>query len=161
MERIYLCEKCDERMIHQTIRKCTCHKEICESYSKIRKCPLGTYVGDMQNGVKHGNGTWQINNGKKYTGDWSNEMRHGYGEYTLPNGEYYKGMWSNSVRHGHGIYRYPNGDIYTGMWKNGVKHGDGKWESHDGIKYEGKWVNDNCTFNLTAYIEGIRSRKKR
>ena len=54
-----------------------------------------TYVGEMKNGVAHGQGTWTAPGVEKYVGEWKNEKRHGKGIYTWADGTVEKGIWEN------------------------------------------------------------------
>src|SRR5210317_1328057 len=70
--------------------------------SKLSLLSEGIYVGELRNGIPHGNGRMVFRE------EWS----------------FYKGMWKHGVRHGFGTMVSKCGkkrDIYTGEWKNGKK----------------------------------------
>ena len=81
------------------------------------------YVGNFQNGFKHGKGTltWDGNNGK-YVGDFKNGFKHGKGSYALYEEDnhlpylYYDGEWKYEMRHGDGEEEYPDGSKYIGSY---------------------------------------------
>lgn len=37
-------------------------------------------LGDYENGIKHGQGTYEYSNGRKYVGEWKNGKQDGYGK---------------------------------------------------------------------------------
>ncbi|HAK37667.1 MAG TPA: hypothetical protein DCM60_05405 [Nitrospina sp.] len=51
------------------------------------------YVGDVANGIPHGQGTTTWANGAKYVGEYRNGRRHGQGTYTFADGAKYVGEW--------------------------------------------------------------------
>ena len=94
--------------------------------SKLSLLSEGIYVGELRNGIPHGNGRMVFRE------EWS----------------FYKGMWKHGVRHGFGTMVSKCGkkrDIYTGEWKNGKKHGKGKL-IHVGTldPYDSNTVRDFC-----------------
>ena len=80
--------------------------------------------------------------GSTYIGQVLNGQRHGQGKYIASNGDIYEGQWFNDRYHGIGIYTWKNGDIYQGQWVNGLKHGQGTWSGFDGNVIKGTWAND-------------------
>ena len=48
-----------------------------------------SYVGDVSNGVPHGQGTYTFVNGEKYIGEYEDGLRHGQGIWTHPDGDKY------------------------------------------------------------------------
>jgi hypothetical protein len=50
---------------------------------------------------KHGKGTWTYVNGDVYVGDWENGCKHGHGVWTiLKNSDKYVGQFFNDMRNG-------------------------------------------------------------
>jgi len=78
----------------------------------------GTYVGQLQDNVRCGEGTCTWTDGSKYEGDWNQNVRHGNGDFTLPNGMSYVGQWVNDHKHGPGKLTYPDGETVEGNWTN-------------------------------------------
>ena len=129
----------------------------------------GTYIGQIKNGKKHGQGKMTYNNGDIYEGPWKDDKKHGkgkgvmkYGEESIRNmspygyGELidsdaiklkqalYIGDWEEDKRHGTGIQSFIDGDgdeyDYKGEWKNDKKHGKGSYTiGWYNYSYEGQW----------------------
>ncbi len=59
------------------------------------------YVGEFENGVRHGMGTWKssLNNGDAYEGEYQNDKKCGKGKYTWHNGVCYTGQFENDYRY--------------------------------------------------------------
>ena len=49
------------------------------------------YVGEVSNGVRHGQGTYFYADGSKYVGEYKEDLRHGHGTYTHASGAKYVG----------------------------------------------------------------------
>jgi hypothetical protein len=58
------------------------------------------YMGDFQNGVRHGKGIWKssLENGDMYEGEYKNDKKYGVGKYTWENGMCYIGNFENDLR---------------------------------------------------------------
>ena len=55
---------------------------------------------------------------------WSNGLRHGQGILEHQNGSKHEGMWSKGLRHGKENYSYPcksKIESYCGDWKSNVQ----------------------------------------
>ena len=119
------------------------------------------YVGNFQNGFKHGKGTltWDGNNGK-YVGDFKNGFKHGKGSYALYEEDnhlpylYYDGEWKYEMRHGDGEEEYPDGSKYIGSYIDDKRNGQGVmifpgtnffFFKIPGERHEGNWINDKLT----------------
>ena len=127
-----------------------------------------TYVGEMKNGLRNGQGTMTYGNDDVYEGEWINDKKNGRGTMTYANGDVYTGdwkadkrsgkgnmsyevlsgqqsydgEWKNDLRDGKGIMTYFDGSFYDGDWKVGVKEGEGTMTYADGSTYKGTWIND-------------------
>jgi hypothetical protein len=53
------------------------------------------YVGDFENGERHGPGTYTFASGAKYVGEWKDGNQHGLGTHTLADGRVLRGRWEN------------------------------------------------------------------
>ena len=53
------------------------------------------YVGEVQDGVPNGQGTWTHPNGDKYVGTWKGGKMNGQGTYTFSDGEKKPGYYMN------------------------------------------------------------------
>ena len=77
------------------------------------------YIGEVSNGVPHGQGTFTFANGDKYVGEWKNFLYHGHGTFIYFDGAKYIGEWKDDKRFGHGTFTYAIGDKYIGEHKDG------------------------------------------
>ena len=68
----------------------------------FRLSDKSTYVGEMKNGLLHGNGIRSWRDKSKYTGGWKNGERNGQGSMVYPTGEEYIGLWRNDTKTGRG-----------------------------------------------------------
>ena len=59
------------------------------------------------------------NDGRKYVGEFQDGMRHGQGTYTMSDGSNYTGQWEGSMPNGEGVYTFADGKIEKGIWKMG------------------------------------------
>lgn len=109
---------------------------------------LGSYSGDLNNGVPQGQGTLLYDDGDTYEGEFLGGKFHGKGISTRNDGTIrYDGEWRNGKFHGFGIYYYSNSDAqnrahYRGHFCNGMRVGKGLLIWKDGITYEGDFVNN-------------------
>ena len=113
-----------------------------------KKYKDGEYVGEFQNGLRDGKGTFYYyeNNEyerKKYEGDWKNDKIEGKGKMIWKTGEVYEGEWSNNLKEGKGIETYTNGEKYEGNFKNSKFEGKGVLYYTNGDRYEGDFKNNN------------------
>ena len=76
------------------------------------------YVGDIEDGLPHGQGTVTYHSGNKYSGEWKDGVPVGKGTFTYPDGTKYVGGLKKGKRW-NGIEYYKNGDI-IGKYVNGV-----------------------------------------
>jgi len=101
---------------------------------------IGTYKGQMKNGLAHGKGTYTSSHkGKKgkykyfYKGDFVNGLKHGKGTQIIHLPTYvlkYQGSFKDNEKHGYGItinkYKGKLEQKYIGEFKRGYMHGKGK-----------------------------------
>ena len=122
------------------------------------------YNGNIQNQMKHGQGTYTWNLKKSnitdedededesvthiqqtYTGEYVLNQRCGNGTMVYSDRSKYIGEWINNVRSGNGSYTYSNGDKYIGEWFNDMRHGTGSYVYKiDGTVYTGVWNMNVC-----------------
>lgn len=98
-----------------------------------------TYTGEWQVGRWHGHGKSIFPNGDTYTGDYYKDQRHGVGRYEWNDGRVYDGYFERDHRHGRGVYSWPDGSVYTGDFKTGLRHGYGSYTFANGSVYTGNW----------------------
>jgi len=96
----------------------------------------GKYVGELENNMKHGQGTFFYTNGDKYIGQWKDNQRYGQGTFFYANSDKYVGKWKDDLKNGKGIKYFSNGNKYIGKWKDDLhKHGQGTYIYSNGDKY--------------------------
>lgn len=101
----------------------------------------GTYTGDWVDGIPHGRGSIQWDDGNYYEGDWFNGSGHGQGTFYWSSGETYTGQVVNFGLEGYGTYRWADGTVYQGYWQNGQMHGQGTCTWSSGAVQSGTWEN--------------------
>jgi len=100
-----------------------------------------TYVGQMEDSKRHGQGIWQSNTGQ-YDGQWQGDVQHGKGRQTWVDGRVYDGQFEFGKFAGTGrmVWNTPKGLLtYEGEYKEDLKHGTGKFVWADGRSYDGEW----------------------
>ncbi|XP_047128120.1 radial spoke head 1 homolog isoform X2 [Hydra vulgaris] len=111
------------------------------------------YIGEYQNGKKHGCGTINNPDGSKYEGQWFNGQKNGSGTYHYVNGDIYEGEWSRDQRNGHGKYiYYDTGSIMEGFWMNGNLNGTGRIV-HKSYRFCGVFVNGKQVGNGSYFFD--------
>ena len=68
------------------------------------------YKGDFADGVKHGEGVYEWDNGNRYEGPFAEDRPNGLGKYFFANGDRYEGEMRSGVLTGRGIYVTKGGD---------------------------------------------------
>jgi hypothetical protein len=119
---------------------------------------LGTYEGEMQEGLPHGIGSMQWTGGYLegtcHSGEWVKGKRHGLGTCSMvlmdKQQGVYQGGWCENKQHGYGAMDFTNGTKYTGEWVNGVREGEGIFSYADGCKYVGQFT-DNTKHGYGVY----------
>ena len=102
----------------------------------------GKYIGEVENGLPEGKGTWYGDNGNRYEGYWRNGIKEGKGIFYYNNGDRYEGDFRNGEKEGKGIYYYKSGNRYEGDNRNDKKEGKGIFYWNNGDRYEGDYRND-------------------
>ena len=104
---------------------------------------MTTYVGEFQNGLPEGYGTFTYSDGAIYVGEFKNGKEHGKGTFRCWNhGSSYTGEFKNGKKNGKGTYNYPDGVVYIGEWVEGKRDGFGEMIYTDGKKIFGEFKND-------------------
>nr|XP_023686995.1 radial spoke head 10 homolog B-like isoform X1 [Paramormyrops kingsleyae] len=114
-------------------------------YAKYTWLDGSWYEGEVQNGLRHGVGTYRCGTKRvSYCGQWYHGKRHGKGKifYNQEMTSWYEGDWVNNTIDGWGVRRYLSGNVYEGQWKDSRRHGEGtmKWLTL-GQQYSGHWEN--------------------
>lgn len=103
--------------------------------------------------------TYTYPDGTTYVGEWENGKRHGYGKWTRPDGTHYVGEWVNDKPDGQGILTKIGGGMYSGEWKEGKRHGYGIWTRPDGSSYSGEWIEGKFVDEKRHVVNGMDKRQ--
>ena len=109
------------------------------------KFPNGVYKGDTVNGLMHGKGVFNYNDGSRYEGGFSNGVMDGKGTLKSADGKIYKGEFREGVMEGKGLCRWPNGDEYKGDFHKGMMHGIGVFRWKNGSRFKGLFEKNERT----------------
>jgi len=116
------------------------------------------YVGEIKNGVMHGQGTLTFVDGTKYVGGWKDGAMHGQGTYTLVNGGKYVGQHKAGKWHGQGTFTWPSGDQYVGEYKAAHQHGQGTYTWANGRTHVGRYkANKKHGHGVNTKSDGSKS----
>ena len=96
----------------------------------------GKYIGEIKNGLPHGQGKLYYVHGGKYIGEWNCGERHGLGSYRYSDGRISFGTYHKGKKNGIMTIKCPNGDTYEGTFKNGNPSGKFNFTNTLGLKLE-------------------------
>ena len=100
----------------------------------------GIYEGEFRSGKRHGEGTFDFADGRRFTGSWSKGLL-GQGLLRYPNGDVYEGGFSKTgAKHGRGTYRYASGALYEGFFEDNAQHGLGRYWDEKGVLLGGEYL---------------------
>jgi hypothetical protein len=77
------------------------------------------YDGELENGIKHGQGTLILADGAKYEGQFQNGKYDGRGTLIFANGAKYEGQFRNGKYDGRGTLIFADGAEHKGEFRNG------------------------------------------
>lgn len=78
------------------------------------------YVGELNDGKRHGAGIYYFGDGSRYEGQTVNNFFEGKGKMIWEDGGYYEGEWAQGEIDGYGKELHPNGSLrHEGLWRNG------------------------------------------
>ena len=97
------------------------------------------YVGEIENGLPNGQGTYTWSDGRKCVGEYKDGKPNGQGIFTDPNGTMYVGKYKDGKKHGQGTYIKPEGRKYVGEWKDGERWNETLYDKEG--KIIGKFMN--------------------
>jgi len=108
---------------------------------------IDTYDGEVEEGVRHGRGTFIKRNARgeillTYQGDWVQGLRCGQGRLSFGEAhiEWYEGGWEHGCKSGHGKMQWQSGNLYVGEWLHDRRHGTGRMQwLGDNHVYDGQW----------------------
>lgn len=120
----------------------------------------GSYSGEFQNGLPHGQGTRHFEDGSWYVGEFQYGKPHGRGTMCYEDGSTDEGEFLDGCSHGECTRYYPSGEVYKGRMLEGEPSGYGIYHFKDGATYVGEFVRDECcgqgtvTFPTGIQIKG-------
>lgn len=119
-----------------------------------RYLDMGLYVGGFENGLKHGYGMVEFDNGAIFKGEYRLDRPNGKGSLFFEDGEGFEGDFSDG-QYSFGTYYYPTGERYVGEFVNNQSSGKGVYYWTDGRIYTGQWSHDNCNgYGTLSYSNG-------
>lgn len=77
------------------------------------------YLGEIQDGLPHGQGKMSYVGDSNYSGEWEAGFYHGLGTYVREDGSYHMGRFKQGMAHGLGEEYLTNGSKNSGEWKDG------------------------------------------
>ncbi|HQW37679.1 MAG TPA: caspase family protein [Usitatibacteraceae bacterium] len=98
------------------------------------------YDGEFKDGLKHGTGRYEWENGDRYEGTFAEDRPSGAGKYQFANGDNYEGEVKAGVIAGRGTYVTRAGDRIEGSFAGGLANGVGIYRFASGDRYEGEMV---------------------
>lgn len=136
----------------------TCVLGDCQDGYCIQEYDNGNkFLGEFENGKRHGQGVMFYTNGTKYVGSWKANLRHGEGRIYQNKRLIKSGTWENNhlpklsyvqngcltgdCMNGYGIYLFQDGRKIYGAFESGVIKNFGVCYYPDGSKYIGHWEN--------------------
>lgn len=69
-----------------------------------------------------------------YLGEWNEDIKEGHGTYKWPNGNKFEGEWKDNTRNGNGTLTFPDGSVLSATWINDSMEGEATLTSKDGLK---------------------------
>ncbi|ETV92776.1 hypothetical protein, variant 1 [Aphanomyces invadans] len=101
--------------------------------------PKSLLPAQFQDGVPHGQGTWQFADGATYEGMMVDGRICGQGRYVSSTGVVEEGEFLDGQLHGEGFREEPNGHVEEGMFVHGVLDGFGTQRTKHQDVYEGSF----------------------
>lgn len=116
----------------------------------------GTYIGEFEHGLRHGEGRWELSNGDVYDGEFKFGVRWGRGVLLFANGDIYDGEFEEDLYHSDLSWLYyDSGDHYLGAFRRGKFHGEGQLEFTDGSYYHGGFEDGRfCGYGIYRFEDG-------
>lgn len=120
------------------------------------------YIGNFQQGLLQGEGTYWWADGRKYAGN----VRSHY--YVNDKQCFHTGLWiwtsrllqwNRSVQEGHATQWWPNGQVYVGAFKNGRPNGMGKLQYDSGVQVHGHFTNGEVDGNAKYFMSDSEYRE--
>jgi len=118
------------------------------------------YAGQWADGLRDGEGKYEINGGFVYQGQWKANKRCGDGEQivcaeSVDNFGYrkYSGAWKDDMWFGEGTLHFGQGDsyVYKGQFKRNYRDGKGATWINDVLIHHGSWRKDTMYSSKEDY----------
>jgi hypothetical protein len=106
---------------------------------------IGTFTGNEATGK--GKIIWPASVGIDYEGEVKNGLMHGQGRLETDEGDVYTGEFKDNLANGQGTLEFADGGYYIGSFENGKPHGQGKMIYPDGTVQDGEWVGGKFEYN--------------
>ncbi|MBF0142540.1 MAG: hypothetical protein HQL57_02825 [Magnetococcales bacterium] len=107
---------------------------------KIRKAQAEGRNGCIDGDCTSGEGIFIYDKGDTYVGQWQDGTKHGTGRYTFKAGDWYQGGWNHDRKEGPGVYYFAEvGQRIEATWKSDLKHGSGQIVQRDGRRVKARW----------------------
>ena len=103
-------------------------------------------------------GIQMLADGSKFSGEMEQGVPHGYGRKEFENGDAYEGQFNKGMGHGHGTFRMKSDSIidrYTGMWASDKWDGFGTLVLKDGSRINGKWKKNRLEYGDYEGFNGV------
>ena len=107
---------------------------------KTIKYSIGTYTGEVKNGVPNGVGKLVLKDGVTIEGTFVNGKPNGKGILRWADGDTYEGEFIDGKRTGKGRFRWASGAVYEGDFIDGKQTGKGFYTFVDGGMYDGDFI---------------------
>lgn len=126
--------------------------------ASYKKKSLGfLYIGEWQNDLFHGKGSYRWTDGTIYVGEFYRGLIYGKGKLTKPSGETYEGFFVNGLRRGRGKTHWVNGDSHVGYWWDNELNGRAFYKWSNGAIFDGKFKNGIRSGKGTeTFVEGSK-----
>ena len=101
---------------------------------------VGSYYGNWENGLRHGEGVMIYQNEDIYSGQWKSGKKDGQGTYIFKDtGMKYVGTFKNGMLV-KGKWIYPNATYFEGNFDNNQPKGHGSWHFENGNVVAGDYT---------------------
>ncbi|TDH59790.1 hypothetical protein E2C06_25430 [Dankookia rubra] len=100
---------------------------------------IAEYVGEMLDGMPHGQGRFKHRSGFEYKGTWLAGLFDGSGQLRFSDGGQYSGEFARGARQGKGVYIDAAGAVYDGEYDSDRPNGSGAYLPVGGVAFRALW----------------------